>query len=84
MNELIQYLMENMMVDFQGDLDLSQASAFLRRDTSPVAKSLLARLQREKQTSDMLITLADCLKEHLRTGVNEEVVRDQLQMYVES
>lgn len=84
MNELIAYLIDNMMVDFQGDLDLSQASAFLRKDGSPAAKALLQRLQQDRQTSDLLITLADCLKDHLRSGINEQVVQEQIKTYVES
>jgi hypothetical protein len=32
----------------------------------------------------LLITLADVLKEHIRTGVNEQVMREQLSMYSES
>ncbi len=31
----------------------------------------------------MLITLADCLKEHIQSGVNEKVVREQLSLYSE-
>jgi hypothetical protein len=33
---------------------------------------------------DLLITLADCLKEHIRTGVNEQIIRDQLSTYSDS
>ena len=32
----------------------------------------------------MLITLADCLKEYIRTGINEDVVSEQIRMYSES
>jgi hypothetical protein len=31
-----------------------------------------------------VVTLADCLQENLRTGLNEEAVRDQLRLYSES
>jgi hypothetical protein len=30
------------------------------------------------------LTLADCLREHLAHGVNEDVVRNQLNLYAES
>jgi hypothetical protein len=33
---------------------------------------------------DLLLTLADVLKEHLRTGIDEQAVREQLVMYSES
>ena len=32
----------------------------------------------------MMITLADCLQDYLRTGINEEVVREQIRTYAES
>jgi hypothetical protein len=32
----------------------------------------------------MIVTLADCLQESLRTGLTEDVVRDQLRLYSES
>ena len=33
---------------------------------------------------DLLLTLADCLREHIRSGINEETVQEQLDMYSES
>jgi hypothetical protein len=33
---------------------------------------------------ELLLTLADCLKDHIRSGVNEEVLREQLSLYAES
>ena len=32
----------------------------------------------------MVVTLADCLQEHLRNGLTENVVHDQLRLYAES
>ena len=46
--------------------------------------ALQAKLVEDKGVEDMLITLADCLKDHLRTGVSDEAVREQLSMYTES
>jgi hypothetical protein len=31
-----------------------------------------------------MITIADCLKDHIRTGINEETIREQLGTYSES
>lgn len=84
MNALINYLLENLMLDFQGDLTLEMVRDFLRHDESRDARSLLTRLAEDRSTSDMMITLADCLKEYLRTGITEEVVREQIRMYTES
>ncbi len=84
MKELVRYLMENMYLDFQGEISLDTVRQFLRGDDSREAKALLAKLIEDKGVDDLLLTLADCLKEHIRSGVNENVVREQLQLYAES
>jgi hypothetical protein len=82
--ELVRYLMENIYLDFQGEISLDTVRQFLRGDDSREAKALLAKLIEDKGVDDLLLTLADCLKEHIRSGVNENVVREQLQLYAES
>jgi hypothetical protein len=82
--ELIRYLIENMYLDFQGEISLETVRGFLREDDSREARQLLSKIIEEKGIDDLLITLADCLKDHITTGVNEGVVREQLQMYAES
>jgi hypothetical protein len=82
--ELVRYLMENMYLDFQGEISLDTVRQFLRGDDSREAKALLAKLIEDKGVDDLLLTLADCLKEHIRSGVNEQVLREQLQLYAES
>jgi hypothetical protein len=73
-----------MYIDFQGEISLETVRNFLREDDSPQARALLKKMIEENGVDDMLITLADCLKENMSSGINEEVVRDQLQMYAES
>jgi hypothetical protein len=82
--ELVRYLLENMYVDFQGEISLDQVRQFLRGDDSREAKALLQKLIEDKGVDDLLITLADVLKEHIRTGINEQSMREQLVMYAES
>jgi hypothetical protein len=82
--ELVRYLLENMYVDFQGEISLDTVRQFLRGDDSREAKALLQKLIEDKGVDDLLITLADVLKDHIRTGVNEQVMREQLTMYAES
>jgi len=82
--ELVRYLLENMYVDFQGEISLDQVRQFLRGDDSREAKALLQKLIEDKGVDDLLITLADVLKDHIRTGVNDQVMREQLTMYAES
>jgi hypothetical protein len=82
--ELIRYLMENMYLDFQGEISLDTVRQYLRGDESREAKQLLQKLIEDKGVDELLITLADVLKEHIRSGVNEQVLREQLQMYSDS
>lgn len=84
MKELIKYLIDNLQLDFQGEITLETVRNFLREDDGREARQLLAKLIEEKGVEDMLITLADCLKEHIATGINERTVREQLNMYSES
>jgi Mn-containing catalase len=82
--ELIKYLLDNLFLDFQGEITLETVRNFLREDDGREARQLLAKLMEEKGVEDMLTTLADCLKEHIQSGINEKVVREQLSMYSDS
>jgi hypothetical protein len=72
------------MLDFSGDLSLDMVKDFLRSDDTPESRALLAKLVQERGVEDMVVTLADCLQEHLKSGLTEDVVRDQLRLYSES
>jgi len=82
--QLIAYLLDNMILDFQGDLTLDMVRNFLREDDSREARALLGKLVEDRGVSDMMITLADCLQDYLRTGISDEVVREQIRTYAES
>lgn len=84
MNELIRYLIDNLYLDFQGDITVDQVRAFLREDDTPEGRRLLAKIIEEKGVDELLLVLADTLKEHIRTGVTEAVVREQLDLYMDS
>ena len=84
MRELVRYLLENAYIDFQGDLSIETVREFLREDETREARSLLAKLIDDKGVDDLLITIADCLKDHIRSGINEETIREQLGTYSES
>ena len=84
MKELIKYLLDNMYIDFQGEITLETVRSFLREDDGREARQLLSKLIEEKGVDDMLITLADCLKENIQTGINERTVREQISIYSES
>jgi len=82
--ELVRYLFENLLLDFQGDVSVDKVRDFLREDDSREARQLLSKIIEEKGIDDLLITLADVLKDHIRTGVSEQDIRDQLSTYSES
>lgn len=84
MKELVRYLLENMYIDFQGEISLDQVRGFLREDDGKDARQLLAKLIEDKGVDEMLITLADCLKDHLSTGISDKSVKEQLMLYAES
>lgn len=84
MKELIKYLLDNLILDFKGEITLDTVRGFLREDDGREARQLLAKLIEEKGVDDMLVTLADCLREHIQSGVNERVVREQLMTYSDS
>jgi hypothetical protein len=77
-------LLENAYIDFGGDLSMERVREFLRDDETREARSLLAKLIDDKGVDDLLITIADCLKDHIRVGITEETIREQLSTYSES
>ena len=84
MKQLIAYLLDHAILDFSGDLTLDSIRDFLRDDDSSAGRALLAKLVKEGSVDDMVVTLADCLQEYLRTGLTEGVVLDQIKLYSES
>ena len=84
MKELARFLLQNTQLDFSGEVSIEQIRQFLREDDSREARSLLAKLIEDKGVDDMLVTVADCLKEHIPNGVTEEIINQQLMFYCES
>jgi aminopeptidase C len=81
---LIAYLLDHLILDFQTDLTLDQVREFLREDDSRESRALLAKLVEDGGVQDMLITLADCLQDYLKSGISEDVMREQVRTYAES
>lgn len=84
MNELALYLVENAVIDFQGSITLDDVRNYLRNEDSSEARELLQKLLDDGNLDDLMLTVADCLKEFIRTGINERVVKDQLVVYSDS
>ena len=84
MEQLISYLLENIYLDFQGEITLDTVRAFLREDDGRESRKLLGKLIEDKGVDEMLIILADCLKEYLCSGINDKVLAEQLALYADS
>lgn len=83
-NRLIEYLRQNLMIDFQGDLSVAKVRELLSGDDSRDAKALVAKLVADRKVEDMLVVLADCLLEPVQKALSDDIVREQLRMYAES
>ena len=44
----------------------------------------LAKLLDDDNVDELLITMADCLKDHVRTGIRPDLVREQLDMFADA
>lgn len=84
MRELAKYLLQNAYIDFDGGITIERVRQLLRDDESREARALLAKLIEDKGIEDLLVTLADCLKEYIPSGISEDAVREQLVTYSES
>jgi hypothetical protein len=82
--QLVTYLFQNLRLDFVGDLTLDMVRDFLRDDDSRESRALLAKLVADGRVDDMMLTLADCLQDSIRTGISDEGVREQIRLYAES
>jgi hypothetical protein len=82
--QLIAFLLDHAMLDFSGDLSVDMVKEFLRDDDSREARALVAKLTKDGGVEDMVVTLADCLQDYLRSGLSEDVVKEQLTLYAES
>ena len=84
LNELAQYLIENIILDFEGDVTTDTVRAFLRKDSSPQARALLQRIIEEQGIDELLLTLADCLAAELPKKFTPSDVTDHLINYSEA
>ena len=84
MNRLVAYLLDNIILDFQGDMALDQVREFLRDDNSREARALLGKIVEERGVSEMMVVLADCLQEYIKTGITSDIVHEQIRLYAES
>lgn len=84
MKELIAYLRQQLILDFQGDLNVEMVRNFLKDDDSHDAKQIMAKLVGDGGVSEMMLVLADCLLDTVQRALTDDVMRDNLRMYSES
>ena len=84
MKQLIAFLLDHAMLDFSGELTIDMVKEFLRDDESAEGRALLNKIMQDGGVEEMQVTLADCLQDSLRTGLNEGVIGEQLKLYAES
>ena len=84
MNELAQYLFENLIFDFEGEVTADRVRAFLREDSDSDSRALLQKVIEDNGIEELLITLADCLPGNIETGITPEIIREHLLSYAES
>lgn len=84
MRELARYLLTHIQLDFEGSITLDQVRQFLREDDSREARMLLSKIIEDKGVDDLLVTVADILRDYITSGINEDVIREQLNVYSES
>lgn len=84
MNQLARYLMEHMYIDFDGSISIDEVRQLLRDEDSRESRALLGKLIEDKGVDEMMIAVAEILKDYLRTGISEGVIREQLVTYGES
>jgi hypothetical protein len=84
LNELAQYLLENLILDFEGEVTTETVRDFLRRDDSPAARALLQKIIEDNGIEELLLAVADCLNGNLATGIDTGVIREHLVGYSDS
>ena len=84
MKELAQYLLQNIIIDFDGAVTTDSVRAFLRKDDSADARILLQRIIEDNGIDELLLALADCLTMNLGTGINPDTLVEHLSSYSDS
>ena len=83
MKHLSRYLIDRIIVDFE-NIDIEEVRGLLREEDSQESRALLSKLIDDHGIDDLAITVADCLKAHIRSGIDEACIEEQLVMYSES
>lgn len=83
MDKLAAYLLEHIQLDFSG-IELDVMQQLLRDDRSPISNQLMTKLIEDQGEDELLIVLADCLKDYIPKGIDPETIKKQLALYAEA
>ncbi len=84
MQQLASYLLNHLVLDFDGNIQMEHINELLLADGSETAHDLRSRLIGEGGPDDFLLALADVLKDHTRNGIREEHVVEQVGFYLQA
>ena len=84
MQQLASYLLNHLVLDFDGDIQMEHINELLLSDGSDGAHELRSRLMADGGPNDFLLALADVLKDHTRNGIREEHVVEQVGYYLQA
>lgn len=84
MQQLANYLLNHLVLDFDGDIQMEHINELLLKDGSDTAKHLRSRLIADGGPDEFLLALADVLKDQTRGGIREEHVVEQVGYYLEA
>jgi hypothetical protein len=83
-DEICNYILSNLVLDLEGNLEMEALNDMLVRDGSQLARDLRARLIAEQGPNEFLFVVIDTLREHLTSGINEGIIREQVRLYLEA
>ena len=84
MNQLIQFLLDHLILDFDGEVSRDTLLRCLETDKSPLARDLKSRITQDPDVGEFLVPLADCLRPFITQGIGSDKVREQVQAWVEA
>ena len=84
MDELYSYILNHIVLDFEGEFTMEKINDMLVRDGSQVSRDLRARLIAEQGPNQFLLVLLDCLGESVSDGIRKDKVEEQVRLYLEA
>jgi len=84
LEELCSYILDHIILDFEGEFTMDKLNDMLVRDGSQVSRDLRARLISEQGPDQFLMVLLDCLRESLDEGIGKDKVEEQVRFYLEA